>query len=119
MTHEQIEELQKREWNAVRSTPDDLRTAGLSVAVHNDYTLNGERCTFWLMTITEGEITLAFKGEGKTDQEALDLIRAAWAKHSDHLHHAPLCPANHYHGKRAPTYHCTCGAAEAAKRGRS
>jgi hypothetical protein len=111
----------ERAWNAERSTPADLRAAGLTVAVHNDYMLNGERHTFWLMTyaippekvaIRSGITRLAFKGEGKTDQEALDRIRAAWAEYSDKLHHAPMCPANHYHGQRAPTYRCTCGAAE-------
>ncbi|MBN9123054.1 MAG: hypothetical protein J0I06_28600, partial [Planctomycetes bacterium] len=50
--------------------------------------------------------------------EALDRIRAQWALYSDKLHHAPMCPANHYHGQRAPTYRCTCGAVEAQKESR-
>lgn len=29
----------------------------------------------------------------------------------DDLHHAPACPANHWHKKRLPTGRCTCGAA--------
>ena len=29
----------------------------------------------------------------------------------DELHHAPACPANHYHKQRLPTGRCTCGAA--------
>lgn len=119
------EDLLKRCWDAERSHPDDLRAAGLTVAVHNDYTLNGERMTFWLMTyplppekveFRSGVKTIAFKGEGKTDQEALDRIRAQWAEYSDKSHHAPMCPANHYHGQRAPTYRCTCGAAAEAAR---
>lgn len=125
MTTEQIENLQRVAWTASRSTPDDLREAGLMVAVHNDYTLNGERHTFWLMTYAvpspefrSGRETIAFRGEGKTDQEALDRIRAQWALYSDKLHHAPMCPANHYHGQRAPTYRCTCGAVEAQKESR-
>lgn len=28
----------------------------------------------------------------------------------DDLHHAPRCPANHFHGRRLPTGPCTCGA---------
>ena len=107
-----IESVQERAWHAVRSCPDDLREKGLSVAVHNDYRLDGERYTFWLMTAEHNGQTIALKGEGKTDEEALDLIRAAWAKLTDKLHHAPMCPANHYHGQRAPTYRCTCGATD-------
>jgi hypothetical protein len=29
----------------------------------------------------------------------------------DDLHHAPMCPANHYHKQRMPTGPCNCGAA--------
>ena len=85
------------------------------------YQLAGERRTFWLMTWPTGEghpsnpAVRAFKGEGKTDEEALDQIRASFAEATDTLHHAPLCPANHYHGKRAPTGPCSCGAARDAK----
>lgn len=51
--------------------PDDLRAMGWSVAVHNDYKINGEPFTFWLFT--KGE--RAVKGEGKTDAEALKVVR--------------------------------------------
>jgi hypothetical protein len=63
-----------------RESPADLRAAGLTVAVHNDYRLNGRAMTFWLMTWTNpaGE-TLAFKGEGETDGDALDQVRVAFA----------------------------------------
>ena len=122
---EDIDELKKAGWHWQRSNPQDLRDAGLMVAVHNDYLLNDERYTFWLMTynipspvLYSGMKTIAFKGEGRTDEEALDMIRAAWAEYSDKLHHAPMCPANHYHGQRAPTYKCTCGALEDAARER-
>lgn len=50
----------------------DIRQRGWMVAVHNDYTLNEERYTFWLMT--KGDRCV--KGEGKCDQEALAEIRA-------------------------------------------
>lgn len=53
------------------SSPNDLRKLGWSVAVHNDYKLNSENYTFWLMI--KGNIAL--KGEGKTDEEALNQIR--------------------------------------------
>ena len=53
------------------SSPNDLRKLGWSVAVHNDYKLNGENYTFWLMT----KNNIALKGEGKTDEEALNKIR--------------------------------------------
>jgi hypothetical protein len=31
----------------------------------------------------------------------------------DNLHHAPCCPANHYHRRRLVFGPCTCGAVEA------
>lgn len=50
---------------------DNLRRAGWTVAVHNDFRLNGEPHTFWLLTHEE---TKRFaKGEGKSDQEALEI----------------------------------------------
>ncbi|MAZ40563.1 hypothetical protein CL654_00390 [bacterium] len=59
------------EQNYNPSSPDDLRKDGWTVAVHNDYRLNGKSYTFWLLT--KGERCI--KGEGKTDKEALDEIR--------------------------------------------
>jgi hypothetical protein len=47
----------------------DLRSAGWSVAVHNDYRLNGAAMTFWLLTHPAG---LWVKGEGATDAAALE-----------------------------------------------
>ena len=55
------------------SLPDDLREKGWMVAVHNDYRINGERKTFWLLTYDDGQYV---KGEGATDAEALNEIRA-------------------------------------------
>lgn len=54
-----------------------LRAAGWRVGVHNDYRINGEDMTFWLLTHPAG---LYVKGEGKTDIEALNQC-AAQAKH--------------------------------------
>ncbi len=51
---------------------DELREQGWSVAVHNDYHLNGELYTFWLLTHPNGRW---IKGEGRTDAEA---ITAVW-----------------------------------------
>lgn len=34
----------------------------------------------------------------------------------DDLHHAPSCPANHWHHQRLPTGGCTCGATRGAGR---
>ena len=50
---------------------DDIRAAGWVVAVHNDYTLNGEPFTFWLFT-KDGR---AVRGEGRTDADALAVVR--------------------------------------------
>jgi len=100
---------------AIRGSADDLREKGFAVAVHNDYRHDGHKWTFWLMTIKVGDRVHAYRGEAKTDAEALDFIRAEYARDTDALHHAPACPANHYHGKRAPTGRCTCGAAAIAK----
>jgi hypothetical protein len=57
--------------DGLRSRPDDLRTLGWTVAVHNDYRQDGMPHTFWLLT-KDGR---AVKGEGRTDAEALDQIR--------------------------------------------
>lgn len=46
----------------------NLRTMGWMVAVHNDYRLDGERYTFWLLTRDNEEL---MQGEGLTDLEAL------------------------------------------------
>lgn len=102
--------LMKRLWRVERANADDLRASGMTVAVHNDYLQSGKPHTFWLMTAKHGDHTIALKGEGLTDTEALDQIRAKWAELTDKLHHAPMCPANHFHGQRAPTGPCTCGA---------
>lgn len=64
--------LVKDRW---REVLEALRADGWSVAVHNDYRLNGEAHTFWLFT-KDGR---AVKGEGRTDAEALDAVRAALA----------------------------------------
>lgn len=61
------------------SSADDLRAAGFTVAVHNDYRQGGERFTFWLLTIDVMGTTIALKGEGRTDAEALDQIRRAFS----------------------------------------
>lgn len=60
--------------------PDDIRALGWAVAVHNDYRLNGEPHTFWLFT----RGSLAVKGEGRTDAEALNQIRET-------ISHGVLC----------------------------
>lgn len=106
------DELLEKYWHAIRSTATDLREAGLTVAVHNDYRQDGEPRTFWLMTAVHKGQMIALKGEGKSDEEALDLIRGQWANLTDDHHHAPMCPANHYHGQRAPVGRCSCGAVE-------
>lgn len=62
---------QMREWSPMLN---DLRDAGWSVAAHNDYRLNGESFTFWLLTHPNGRW---LKGEGRTDGEALDAVRIA------------------------------------------
>jgi hypothetical protein len=67
------EEEAERFWHALRSNPDDLRKAGLSVAIHHDYRQDGKAFTFWLMTAQHDGQVIALKGEGETDEEALDL----------------------------------------------
>lgn len=98
--------------DATRGSANDLRAKGLIVAVHNDYRLEGKAHTFWLFTVEIAGIVRAFKGEGETDSEALDRVRAAYANATDDHHHAPMCPANHYHGQRPPSGNCSCGAVE-------
>ena len=55
------------------SLPDDLRAGGWTVAVHNDYRQDGKQMTFWLFT----KGNRCVKGEGLTDAEALNQVRAA------------------------------------------
>lgn len=57
--------------NSNQSLPDDIRKEGWMVAVHNDYRQSGKLHTFWLFTKEDK----AIKGEGETDQEALNIIR--------------------------------------------
>ena len=57
-----------------RETAEAMHEAGWSVAVHNDYRLNGRRMTFWLWTHPSGRW---LKGEGQTDDEALAQCVAA------------------------------------------
>jgi hypothetical protein len=54
------------------SLPDDIRARGWMVGVHNDYRQGGVLHTFWLFT--KGNV--AIKGEGRTDAEALNRVRA-------------------------------------------
>lgn len=58
---------------------DRIRAMGWSVAVHNDYRLNGEPHTFWLFT-KDG---IAVKGEGRTDAEALTQVSTAIAANKE------------------------------------
>lgn len=62
-----------------RSIPDDIRAAGWTVAIHNDYRQDGFSHTFWLFTM-KAEIPgngdgWYVMGEGRTDAEALDVVR--------------------------------------------
>jgi len=70
MIEKYVEKKEGRE-HTDPASPDDLRDLGWAVAVHNDYRLDGQNHTFWLMT-RGGQ---AVKGEGRTDSEALDAIR--------------------------------------------
>jgi hypothetical protein len=55
-----------------------FRADGWTVAIHNDYRLNGRTMTFWLLT---HEASGRFvKGEGATDTEALSEAGAAIAR---------------------------------------
>ncbi len=62
----------------LRNWLDELRGQGLMVAVHNDYRQNGEHCTFWLFVGPNG---MSYKGEGRSDAEALNQVRSALATH--------------------------------------
>lgn len=66
-----LDDIEERD----EARPDDLRADGWTVAAHNDYRLKGESHTFWLLT-RGGR---CIKGEGHTDTEALNHIRAALA----------------------------------------
>lgn len=108
MTKEQFLE---RASVCIAGNAEDLRAKGFAVAVHNDYRQGGKKMTFWVVTREGPDGIEAFKGEGETDADALGLIRAKVAQKYDKLKHAPMCPANHYCGQRAPSGPCNCGAA--------
>jgi hypothetical protein len=72
---EQREDAEPQEGTREALNLETLRERGWSVAVHNDYRLNGERFTFWLLT--RGDRCV--KGEGRTDAEAFEQIAAALA----------------------------------------
>lgn len=57
------------------NSPDDIRALGWTVATHNDYRQSGERHTFRLFT--KGD--RAVKGEGASDADALNRVRAVLA----------------------------------------
>lgn len=53
------------------ANPSDIRQKGWVVAVHNDYKLDGVPHTFWLFTRGSNCV----KGEGRTDADALNVVR--------------------------------------------
>lgn len=67
----------------LRSSPDDLRSQGWTVAVHRDFRLRGEPMTFWLLTNDRGQYV---KGEGASDRAALDEIRKKLSERSLVVH---------------------------------
>ncbi len=81
MEHDRIEEVMETLRKAgVHNAQDmlaQLRQAGWSVAIHNDYNAaddDGQPWTFWLMTRPmhqNDDVAFAIKGEGRTDEGAL------------------------------------------------
>lgn len=67
---EAVRALVKREREA--AVKQALEALGWMVAAHNDYRQDGQQRTFWLFTRGER----AAKGEGATDAEALNQVRA-------------------------------------------
>lgn len=53
------------------SLPDDIRAQGWMVGCHNDYTLMGEKYTFWLFT----KGSECVRGEGRDDKQAMNTVR--------------------------------------------
>lgn len=56
-----------------------FRSAGWSVAVHNDHRIGGVPHTFWLLTHPSGKWV---RGEGRTDHDALVQCRVAALQHA-------------------------------------
>lgn len=70
--------IRSMEQRSMEDTPErkvsltqEIRAKGWAVGVHNDYRLHGVPCTFWLFT----KGNLCVKGEGPTDEEALNKVR--------------------------------------------
>lgn len=59
---------------------NDIRALGWMLAVHNDYVLREQARTFWLFT-KKGQ---AVKGEGLSDTEALNTVRAQIGQNLQH-----------------------------------
>ena len=57
------------------SNPDDIRALGWTLAVHNDYSVEGSSLTFWLFT--DPKTGRFLKGEGYSDAAALNRVREA------------------------------------------
>jgi hypothetical protein len=93
---EQREDAEPQEGTREALNLETLRERGWSVAVHNDYRLNGERFTFWLLT--RGDRCV--KGEGRTDAEAFEQIAAALAAPPQEGERQP-CGAVHHQGRVA------------------
>lgn len=56
------------------SKPDDLRAQGLQVSTHNDIVHNGVLGTLWIFIRSMDR--KIFRGEGGSDAEALNQVRA-------------------------------------------
>lgn len=68
---------------------DWLRRNGWTVAVHNDYRIDGVPMTFWLLTHPDGRWV---KGEGRNDAQALQAARDSMSKYSPNGGTNPAMP---------------------------
>jgi hypothetical protein len=71
VARERDEAATDQTWRALLRT---IRSAGWSVACHNDYQQDGKPYTFWLFTHRSG---VWVKGEGATDEDALNQAMTA------------------------------------------
>lgn len=91
----EVDGMSDSEISMMEALPDDIRAQGWAVVCHNDYRLKGQSYTFW--SFSRGREYI--KGEGRTDAEALNQVRAQMSVSSDnvcgdcaHFNNATKCP---------------------------
>jgi hypothetical protein len=75
-------------------------------------TVNPEGVLRILAALAINQLTGSVAADRRVEGKQLRDFAIKWKLFEfDGAHHAPRCPANHYHQQRLPTGACNCGAA--------